>query len=426
MRLLPEQPLPPYAYVPGKKPHPNTDPAGHSYGRPELAAEELAAEDWLANTAYLRGIDLFDNGFPWEAHEAWEAVWRATRQDRLQQMFAQALIQGAAALVKVAEGRPAGVRSLASRACEALDEIALATGGARYMGVLPAVIAGDLAAFVRSNPSSLAHAPRIATAVRSRDLPATLSDFRVQSAATEIIERADFVVVRTPEYPTYHWGNYLVLDSPPPPESLDDWFRCCARELADIETANLLIAWETGDVSTEVSEVEAQAAELLTVMTLAGGPGPADLPPAIEISKASDVDTWQRLVAMLAEIGPPELGEAYGDFVRWRYEKYRESVEDGRGAMWIARDGDELVANLGLLDAGAYCRFQDVNTLASHRRRGICSALVRSSIADSQARRASRLPVIVANRGEAAERLYAAIGFAAVGSQFTMRRPRPS
>src|SRR4051794_23916492 len=32
VRLLPDEPLPPYSFVPGRFPHPVRDPAGHSFG----------------------------------------------------------------------------------------------------------------------------------------------------------------------------------------------------------------------------------------------------------------------------------------------------------------------------------------------------------------------------------------------------------
>ncbi len=46
---------------------------------------------------YLKGIELFNNNKYWEAHEAWESVWRAAKGD--EKLFYQALIQAAAALL---------------------------------------------------------------------------------------------------------------------------------------------------------------------------------------------------------------------------------------------------------------------------------------------------------------------------------------
>ncbi|HMC90499.1 MAG TPA: DUF309 domain-containing protein, partial [Gemmataceae bacterium] len=76
-RFLPDEPLPPYSYVPGRFPHPHSDPRGHSYGVRRERPPALDARDWQTARAYLRGVDLFNHGFYWEAHEAWEELWLA-------------------------------------------------------------------------------------------------------------------------------------------------------------------------------------------------------------------------------------------------------------------------------------------------------------------------------------------------------------
>ena len=67
-RWLPQKSLPPYAYLPGKNPHPVRDPTGHSY---HVEPIPVAAEVSLSSDAFLWGLELFNHGYYWEAHEAW-------------------------------------------------------------------------------------------------------------------------------------------------------------------------------------------------------------------------------------------------------------------------------------------------------------------------------------------------------------------
>ena len=53
---------------------------------------------------YRWGIDLYNNGYYWEAHEAWESLWRQTSS--LDRDFLQGLIQCAGAALKLAMGEP--------------------------------------------------------------------------------------------------------------------------------------------------------------------------------------------------------------------------------------------------------------------------------------------------------------------------------
>ena len=55
----------------------------------------------------LRGVDLYNHGFGWEAHEAWESMWHRPA-DSTQAAWLQALIQLAAATVQESIGHPDG------------------------------------------------------------------------------------------------------------------------------------------------------------------------------------------------------------------------------------------------------------------------------------------------------------------------------
>lgn len=128
LRYCPNRPLPPYSYVPGHFPHPVSDPAGHSYAHsapttgpppPRAASEPISlASDWAQAADYLFGIDLFNQGYYWEAHETWESLWIQFARTGRDADFTKGLIKLAAAGVKAREGRPLGVQRHARRARE--------------------------------------------------------------------------------------------------------------------------------------------------------------------------------------------------------------------------------------------------------------------------------------------------------------------
>ncbi len=110
------EPLPPYRFVPGLTPHPITDPRGHSHGVTAEQPEALPPEAWSRCRPYLFGCDLFNRGYWWEAHEAWESLWQVTRSRPQQHRFLQGLIQAANSHLKLALGKPQAVRRLWSKA----------------------------------------------------------------------------------------------------------------------------------------------------------------------------------------------------------------------------------------------------------------------------------------------------------------------
>ncbi|MDP6539830.1 MAG: DUF309 domain-containing protein [Planctomycetota bacterium] len=134
-RYAPELPLPPYAYLPGRDPHPTQDPEGHSFARGhEETPAYIEAARWRENPDYLFGVDLYNRGFLWEAHEAWEGIWHAARHDARQAGFLQGLIQCAAAALKLSMDQPRGLARLAEMGTAKLDEAA-PRPDSRYMGL---------------------------------------------------------------------------------------------------------------------------------------------------------------------------------------------------------------------------------------------------------------------------------------------------
>jgi predicted metal-dependent hydrolase len=90
---------------------------------------------WHECRAYLYGIDLFNHGYFWEAHEAWEGVWRDCGRRGTTADFLKGLIHLAAAGVKAKEQRQAGVASHGRRAAELFHALARDLSQDHYMGL---------------------------------------------------------------------------------------------------------------------------------------------------------------------------------------------------------------------------------------------------------------------------------------------------
>jgi hypothetical protein len=128
-------PLPPYSYVPGVSPHPVSDPAGHHHGVADPVVRHFHAQRWNACQPYLYGIDLFNAGFYWEAHEQWEAVWHAVGRRGPIAALLKGLIKLAAAGVKLREDRVEGVRRHAARAAALFRSVAASADPALLCGL---------------------------------------------------------------------------------------------------------------------------------------------------------------------------------------------------------------------------------------------------------------------------------------------------
>jgi len=156
----PGRELPPYAFLPGRDPHPTRHPEGHSHGREASPPAYMEAGLWAANEDYLHGVDLYNGGFLWEAHEAWEGVWHASRQDEHQADHVQGLIQCAAACLKILMEQPTGLESLTRLGTEKLERVASEAGNP-FMGVDLGSFVVAMRAFASSAPADIEGRPLI-------------------------------------------------------------------------------------------------------------------------------------------------------------------------------------------------------------------------------------------------------------------------
>jgi hypothetical protein len=138
-RLLPGRTFPRYAYLPGRGPHPVRDPEGHSYGlQPVPAAASLKSEE------FAWGQDLFNHGYYWEAHEAWEALWQSASRGSPLRAFLKGLILLSATGVKIREGKQKPAMRHAGRAGALLRNLTTAhqASFSIALGMSPGVLAG--------------------------------------------------------------------------------------------------------------------------------------------------------------------------------------------------------------------------------------------------------------------------------------------
>jgi hypothetical protein len=137
--------FPPYRHLPGLTPHPTRDPGGHSFGLEAAAARPFDPDRAWADPAFRRGVELFDAGYDWEAHEAFEGPWRATPRGAPGRDLLQGLIQVAAGLLKARGGQPAVAVRLVERGIGRL----LRSGGGT--GVCAGIEVGRLARELREH-----------------------------------------------------------------------------------------------------------------------------------------------------------------------------------------------------------------------------------------------------------------------------------
>ncbi|MFN8195265.1 MAG: GNAT family N-acetyltransferase [Nocardioidaceae bacterium] len=240
--------------------------------------------------------------------------------------------------------------------------------------------------------------------------------------------RDDYLVVRTPVNPTFHWGNCLVLDRAPLAGSLESWLAVFAGE----HPGAAHVAMGIDDPDTVVDPAEARALGLSVERDVVLQAQELDAPEAIggitlrALDPTDDAD-WAAYVDMEVDGYDGSSGEdldAHRVFLTRRFAGHRSLAASGRGAWFGAYLPDgRPVAGLGVFSVGrGLARYQDVVTHPDHRRRGIAAALLRHAGRWALAREEVRTLVIVADPEGPAIGVYRRAGFDELAVQWQLYR----
>ena len=135
--------LPSHAYLPGRNARPEPASSGDS-------------PPW---DQYVWGVELYNHGYFWEAHEAWEALWRSAQaDDAARRAFLKGLIQCSAACLKAVLGDAEACRRLASRGLAQLAAVPGAADGC-YLGLQVARFVAAFRGFAASQPLDVTRRP---------------------------------------------------------------------------------------------------------------------------------------------------------------------------------------------------------------------------------------------------------------------------
>lgn len=248
----------------------------------------------------------------------------------------------------------------------------------------------------------------------------------LEISGSEIDDRGDHLVVRTPRNPTFWWGNFLLLADPPTDAAeAAHWLATFEQEFprARHRTFALDGATPTLDGAARFAALGLEA-EVSTVMTASAvHPPPRPNDEATYRPLESDADWAQQVELTMA-------GETIGydrPFCEARTVAHRSLVDAGHGQWWGAFEDGRLLSSMGLFTASpGLARFQTVKTHPDARGRGLAGTLVhrvsRFGLDSSPDGLGAHTLVMVADPDYLAIRVYRSVGFTDSESQLGVER----
>jgi len=231
-------------------------------------------------------------------------------------------------------------------------------------------------------------------------------------AGSEIVDRGDYVVVRTPGNPTFYWGNFVLFaDVGRAARKLVAVFD---RELPD--SGHVAIGLDTRDGAVGDPAAWRELGLLIepcTVLTAERLDEPARPKPAAECRVLDGDDDWEQAAQLRLALAVEERQRSatHEAFLRRSLAEARALADAGHGWRLGAFVNGRLCAGLGIVmgDRGT-ARYQQVETHPQWRRQGLAAALVHEAGLLALRAGAATL-VIAADPDGGAIRVYRSLGF---------------
>lgn len=231
-----------------------------------------------------------------------------------------------------------------------------------------------------------------------------------------VLDRGDYLVIRTPSNPSFFWGNYLLFSSPPKLGDLEKWQALFQQEIsAQQVTHHTVFGWDSQEGETgEVQPFIDAGFQLVqsVILTTQQVNAPRKYNHEVVVRALVEDWEWEQALQNQVDCRPPEHSlEGYLPFKKAKMARYREMQRSGLGDWFGAFLGDRLVADLGLFCIDGIGRFQSVETAPEFRRQGICGTLVYQAALHGFERLGAKTLVMVADEHYHAARIYESVGF---------------
>ncbi|WP_244927713.1 GNAT family N-acetyltransferase [Nocardioides sp. W7] len=246
------------------------------------------------------------------------------------------------------------------------------------------------------------------------------TDLALLAGSGSIVEHhGTYVVVRTPDNPTFRWGNFLLLRRAPMQRDLDRWLGLFEELLPDVTHRTFGVDDPTGDRSTlRVFADRGFRVSVSTVLTADEVHHPRHANHTAQLRQLETDADWEQRFALTMACYADESGPAYEEFARRQAEAERRLTADGSGAWFGAFEDGRMLSGLGISRAGhGLARFQNVETHPESRGRGLAGTLVHHAGRHALDELGVRTLVIVADPDYHAMRLYQGVGFSSTETQ---------
>jgi len=239
-----------------------------------------------------------------------------------------------------------------------------------------------------------------------------------------VLDRNDYLVVKTPSNPGFMFGNLLLFFQAPRLGSLEKWKTLFRGEFKDTPAVrHFTFLWDSPSEGTgDVTELRTEGFEVdfSVVLTALSVHPPTKSNLQVEVRPIMTDTEWKEVTEAQIFSKAAEYDEkSYRQFKEKQMARYRAMSEKGLGHWFGAFINGTLVGDLGVYQEGHIGRFQSVETHPDFRRQGVCGTLVYESAKYAFDKMGCTHLVMVADENYHAAKIYESVGFTPTSKEYS-------
>ena len=206
------------------------------------------------------------------------------------------------------------------------------------------------------------------------------TDLALLTASGSVVEdRGTHLVVRSPDNPSYFWGNFILLAQPPVPGGEREVVAAFHTEFPLSDHVSIGVdAPDLTDEARSAFEAAGLTVDVATVLTASSLQPPREV--EAEVRALDGDEDWEARARLSQQLYPQASEAAFMTFARERNAQERRLVDAGRGTRFGAFVEGRLVSTAAIfVTEEGVARFQSVETHPEHRRQGLAAAVTHAA-----------------------------------------------
>lgn len=246
------------------------------------------------------------------------------------------------------------------------------------------------------------------------------TDLIISSFSGEVIDRNNYIVIKTPSEPNYFWGNYLLFPKEPEKGDYQKWINIYKSEFVN-KPSFLTFTWD--------SSIEGLVEEFINnnfklskywVLSTQKVNKPSKYNNNIEIRELKTENDWEQYIDVHINENWYLSSQSQKLFLESQRESAKRIVQSGKGKRFGAFLENKLVGEAGIYYEGNLGRYNQISTHQNFRRQGICGTLIYKISKIAFENMGIETLVIVADEEYHATKIYMDVGFKVCEKQISL------